>query len=106
MAVEIFLELRSTFDKPRKSEDTVINKYTKHGTLIIDDLGAEKLSEYVLQTWYMIISKRYNMGYPTIYTSNLTPAQLVEHYGERLASRVLSGEIIKITGSDYRIRRK
>lgn len=40
--------------------------------LVIDDLGAERHSEYALETVYMVIDERYKAKKPLIVTTNLT----------------------------------
>lgn len=40
--------------------------------LVIDDLGAERSSEYALETVYMVIDERYKAKKPLIVTTNLT----------------------------------
>jgi len=63
----------------------------KQGVLALDDLGAEKTTDFVRQALYIVIAARERWGRPTIITSNLTPAQIGEHLGDRIASRVCAG---------------
>lgn len=50
-----------------------LNKYT---LLIIDDLGAERKSEFMQEQVYNIIDARYRSGLPFIITTNLTADEL------------------------------
>lgn len=100
----IFLEIKSAFDKGENAEKTIIDRYTKIKFLIIDDIGVEKVSEWSLVIWYMIIDKRHTAMLPTIYTSNL----LIENFANidtRIASRLGSGYVYTVQGSDYRIKK-
>lgn len=84
------------------SEAESINKY--RGLLILDDIGAEKCSDWVLETFYIIINNRYNQILPTIFTSNLTIQEFAEHYGDRITSRVVGMcDIYEMTGEDRRL---
>ena len=74
------------------------------GLLIIDDFGTEKMSEWVEETFYSLINKRYEEVLPTIFTSNLSPDKLTEKYGDRIVSRIIgSCDVIELTGSDKRL---
>lgn len=44
--------------------------------LILDDLGAERSTDYALEQVYNIVDSRYRAGLPVIYTTNLTLEQL------------------------------
>lgn len=58
------------------------NKYiddlNQYSLLIIDDLGIERGTEYVLEQVYSVVDGRYRSGKPLIVTSNLTLQQLRE----------------------------
>ena len=77
------------------------------GVLIIDDLGAEKSSEFVSEAVYKIVNKRYEEILPTIITSNLSLGELSERVGDRISSRLAEMcEVIKLEGSDRRLTNK
>lgn len=63
--------LNSGFDKQKLVEDM-----KNFDLVVIDDLGAERQSEYALETVYLIIDERYKTGKPLIVTTNLTLAEL------------------------------
>lgn len=104
-AIDLLLDIKSTFGKDCPNEMDTIRKYNFYKWLIVDDLGSEKATDYVLQSWYSIIDHRYSNCKPTIYTSNLTPKEIAERYGDRIASRLISGLSIKLDGEDYRLKR-
>lgn len=72
--------------------------------LILDDIGAERPSEYVCERLYDLINHRYTNMLATIYTSNLTPFELGDRLGSRIESRVRSAEQIKLVGADRRTK--
>jgi DNA replication protein DnaC len=74
------------------------------GLLFLDDLGSEKMTEWVEETLYLILNHRYNEVLPTIITSNLTIEQLADRVGDRIASRVVGMcDVVKLEGPDRRL---
>lgn len=77
---------------------------TYKGALIIDDIGSEKPTEWVLETFYTLINARYEENLPTIFTSNLTIEELAGRLGDRIASRIVEMcEVKKLDGIDRRL---
>jgi len=71
--------------------------------LILDDLGHEKVSDFILQEVRRIIDWRYRSMLPIAIATNFTEAQIMEKYGEHTYSRWLgSCDIVEVAGSDYR----
>jgi len=56
--------------------------------LLIDDIGAAKHSDWTEEITYRLINHRYQECTPTIFTSNVTPAELANVLGDRIASRL------------------
>lgn len=105
-STDIMIELRSTFSTENNSnESDVIQKYINVDVLIVDDIGTEKNSDYVTQSWYQIINQRYNDMKPTVFTTNMTLPKISEFFGDRIASRMASGMVIKIEGNDERLNK-
>jgi DNA replication protein DnaC len=101
----LLMELRDSFrDKAERSEREIIEHYAKVQLLVLDDLGAEKTSEFALQSLYIIIDKRYSEMRSTIITSNLTVDEIAEKVGDRIASRIAGMcKVIELKGRDRRI---
>lgn len=53
-----------------------INSFNHYKLLIIDDLGVERQSEFVLEQVYAVINARYKAGLPLILTTNLSVEEL------------------------------
>ena len=71
--------------------------------LVLDDVGAEKASEWTQERIYSIVDERYVRCLPLIVTSNLPPRGLAEQAGERTASRLAEMcVVVPITGTDRR----
>jgi len=109
-AVDLFKEIRDTFsEKSARNERALLEEFGKAvPLLVIDDLGTEKVSEWVEQTLYDLIDRRYGELLDTIITSNLEPAALSAHYtnhGPRLMSRIFAmGPLYEVEGVDRRIK--
>lgn len=100
-AVELFYELKQTFeDGSQTTESDIITKYVVKDLLVIDDIGAEKISEWSRQTFYLLVDRRYRDCKQTIYTSNLSLEQLKNVVDDRIASRLSTCELIELKGED------
>lgn len=64
--------LQSSFD----GRQEYINSLNRYTLLILDDLGAERKSEYMQEQVFNIIDARYRSGLPMIITTNLTSEEL------------------------------
>jgi len=58
------------------------------GWLMLDDFGAEKLTDFTRQTYYLIINHREQWDLPTIITSNLNLNEVDAWIDRRLSSRI------------------
>lgn len=100
-ATSLLNEIRSSYDSD--SFDRVISRFKEAHLLIIDDLGAEKTTDWVLDIFFEIIDYRYAELKPVIIATNLTPAEIKAKLDERIMSRIYEMCIgIKLTGKDYR----
>lgn len=100
---QLLCDLRDTFgDNSKTNEKQVIEKHAKPELLVLDDLGAEKVSDWTGQSLYLLISQRLNDMKQTIITSNLSLAEIDAH-DPRLASRLAGMKQLKMTGKDRRI---
>ncbi len=78
-------------------------RLTSVDLLHIDDLGAEKRSDWVLEQLYAIVDERYATNRSIVVTTNMTVPQLEEQIGERTVSRLAQMcETLPMYGSDRR----
>jgi DNA replication protein DnaC len=103
--------IRSTYDPSiRTTELEILRPVMKTDLLVLDDLGAEKTSEWVEETMNLIVNTRYNERRATIFTSNYPdipddtePNSLIFRVGERMRSRLHEMcEFVVMDGADYR----
>ena len=72
--------------------------------LVLDDMGAEYLSERNTSLLYEIINGRLCRSLPMIINTNLTAGELNARYNERLFSRLFSMEVLFFNGNDNRLK--
>jgi len=105
--------IRSTYDPiVRTTESEILRPVMEADLLVLDDLGAEKTSEWVGETLNLIVNTRYNERRLTIFTSNYEekedrtdPDSLLVRVGARMHSRLYEMcEFLEYDGADYRHR--
>lgn len=108
--IDLLFEIRGTYSRSEKfrvdGEKELIAKYAGVPLLILDDLGAEKTTDWARQVLYNIIDQRWINQKPIIVTSNLSLDELEERLGERITSRIAGMcQLVEMRGEDYRIRK-
>jgi DNA replication protein DnaC len=103
--------IRSTYAPSiRTTELEVLRPVMTADLLVLDDLGAEKTSEWVEETMNLIVNTRYNERRVTIFTSNYLdipddsdPNSLLFRIGHRMRSRLHEMcDFLEMDGADYR----
>ncbi len=103
------------------SEMQILDPVLASEVLVLDDLGAERPTEWVRDTFAYIINSRYNQKLTTLITTNFEDGQgertklsdgtriageetLTDRIGARLRSRLYEMcKVIRIEGSDFRV---
>jgi DNA replication protein DnaC len=83
-------------DNDGKTLDALMNSCL----LVLDDLGAERETDFTKDRVSAVLRSRYNQMLPTIITSNAT--NLGELGDQRIASRLSDGLVITLNGKDRR----
>ncbi len=103
--------IRSTYNPvTRTSEADVLGRVMKAELLVLDDLGAERPTDWVEETMNLIVNTRYNDRKPTIFTTNYEDVpdtddldSLLVRVGFRMHSRLREMcEFLEYAGPDYR----
>src|SRR6266511_3437808 len=81
-------------------------RLTSVDLLHVDDLGAEKRSDWVLEQLYAMVNERYEAERSMVVTTNLDQAALEEQIGMRTVSRLVEicGDPLPLFGQDLRYR--
>ena len=100
---ELLDNLREVYNKPGRNLDEWMDAVQNADLLILDDLGSERVTEWVRERIFVIVNHRYRESLPTIFTSNIGPKDLAQQLGERTASRIIAMcDWIALEGEDYR----
>ncbi|OFW42341.1 MAG: hypothetical protein A3J29_11910 [Acidobacteria bacterium RIFCSPLOWO2_12_FULL_67_14b] len=103
--------VRDTYNRSvDETEMSVLAPVLNADLLVLDDLGAEKSSEWVQETLGLVVNTRYNAKRATIFTSNLDDdlpntdlRSFIYQLGARTRSRLKEMcHWVKIIGPDYR----
>lgn len=98
-----FLEdVRKQFNNPDPAFQYIMELVETIPLLIIDDIGAEKASDWVRERLLNLIDERYSNNRSTIYTSNCSLSQISESLGSRLADRLKEAESLQFKGTSKR----
>jgi DNA replication protein DnaC len=103
--------IRSTYNPvTRTSETDILRPVMEAELLVLDDLGAERPTDWVEETMNLVVNTRYNDRRPTIFTSNyedLADTEALEsllvRVGFRMHSRLREMcEFLHYSSPDYR----
>jgi DNA replication protein DnaC len=101
----LLARIRRTYDAD-PGEDSYLaffRRLTSVDLLHLDDLGAEKRSDWVLEQLYAIVDERYVTGRSMVVTTNLDQEKLEEQIGVRTVSRLVEMcEELPLFGDDHR----
>lgn len=87
--IKLFGIIKKSYNNEiEQDESKIISEFIDCDVLIIDDLGKEKPSEWVLEKLYYIINERYEHNKPIIITTNFSENQLIDIFtvGENKSS--------------------
>ena len=74
--------------RPGRTPLAALEDVERAELLLLDDLAAERASEWTVEVLYRLIDARWNACLPTIVTVNAPEGSLRERLGDRIASRL------------------
>jgi DNA replication protein DnaC len=78
---ELLERIRATFGRQAKEhEREIMTALQDCDLLVLDDLGAEKVSDWTLDVLFRIIDGRYRAKKPTLFTTNFSPTELLKRF--------------------------
>jgi len=103
---DLLYKIRAGFGKEENESEQVIEAAKTAKILALDDLGAEKATEWVIEQLFLIVNYRYEHLLPTIVTTNCQGKELENHIGRRMLSRIAEMTVpIVIKAADYRMKK-
>lgn len=88
---------------PAGEEETLLRTAAGADLLILDDLGTEFNSNYLITTLYSLLNNRLGAKLPTVVTTNITDGSLLEKlYTEKVSSRLSTFVPCRFVGEDIR----
>lgn len=99
------IELQSSFNEKINTFELLNDKAKNPNFLLIDDFGADGLTDFIRRIIYFLINERDLCGKQTIITSNYSLEEIDRQIDPRISSRIAGMcEIINLTGKDRRIK--
>jgi DNA replication protein DnaC len=100
-------ELRAGFDPTRQAlgEGTaqMLDHYRTCGLLVLDDLGAEKLSDWTTEQVYLLMDHRYRQRLPIFASSNWSAEELAQWLDRRVLDRLRETcAMLEVRGPNWR----
>ena len=104
--VELLDMWRPGNDAKKEQGEWLFHRAKMDDLVILDDIGAEKASEWTEDRLYAVVDARYRMERATIFTTNCTEGDLLKNGYGRIVSRIFEmTEVLKVTGPDHRRKR-
>lgn len=104
--VDLMDRIRRGFENKDDNEVDLREIMNFKGLLILDDIGAEKTTEWTNERLYLLLNSRYENMLPVFFTSNLTLEELRTQISDRVVSRISGMTLrIKVEGDDRRYKK-
>lgn len=102
---ELMQSVRDDFGRAPADKERLLERILESkGLLLLDDIGAERLTDWTLEQFYLLINKRYENRLPILFSSNLSVQELAEQLGDRIVSRIIETcDIVNLEGADRRL---
>ncbi|MFL5906471.1 MAG: ATP-binding protein [Solirubrobacterales bacterium] len=105
---KLLSRIRQTFDAETgaQSYSEFFERLSSVDLLHLDDLGAEKQTEWVLEQLYALVNERYERQRSLVVTSNYEDNELEDQLGSRIVSRLIEmcGDPELLFDEDRRVR--
>jgi DNA replication protein DnaC len=103
----LLAEIRDTYSAEGREDSYMdfFRRLSRVELLHLEDLGAEKQTDWVLEQLYSLINQRYEDERAIVATTNLDYGQLEQQIGARTASRLaeICGDLWPLFGPDQRL---
>lgn len=104
--MDLLGRLRKCYQSENESDVAILELLKTIDVLVLDDIGVEKVTDWVAEKLYEIVDARYGAK-ATIYTTNLTGDEMSKKLSLAISSRVYGVETVLILeGNDRRLRKQ
>lgn len=105
---DLLSSIRATYGpNAERGEWELMKEVREIDMLVLDDIGAERPTDWVVERLFAIINHRHSELLPTFFTSNLALPELAERLGERTTWRIAEmSEVIHVTGANLRNKKR
>jgi len=106
-ASHVFAQFESAKFSREDPAQADVNRFLNCDLLIVDDLGSEMVTAFVVSALYQVVNTRMITGKKTILSTNLSPEELGRRYSAAILSRI-EGEyqILTFFGEDIRKQKR
>lgn len=103
---DLFDVIRESYSKGAPPDGDIFKRAKTASFLVLDDIGAERPTEWVCEKLYQLVNHRHGEELTTVFTSNLTMSELAERIGERTCWRIAEMcSIVHVEGPNLRDKR-
>lgn len=103
MVPAVFAQIRAAIGRGDEGAASLLEDYKQAPLLVLDDLGSERVTDWVREQLFILVDARYQAMLPTVVTTNDTLEDLEEYVGQRIVSRIMEMcDGIALDGPDYR----
>lgn len=83
-----------------------VRMFSGNDAVVLDDLDKTRPSEYGMEQLFAAVDTREQAGAPLLVTTNLSPSEIGERYGDPLMSRLVGYcRSVRVDGDDWRVAR-
>ncbi len=94
-AADLFELIRQyRFEENRQKFEDMLEQLRTCDLLVIDDLGAERTTEFVIEQLVILLEERNYRNKPWIISSNLNINEIIQTYNDRTADRILDRAVL------------
>ena len=104
-AADIPIDIQASYNSNSISEYEIMLQLKTVKLLVLDDLGADKMTEFDRGIIHSIIDSRINYCLPTIITTNVPPDKMSDILDSRTVDRLLGSDFYLFTLTDESYRR-
>jgi len=102
------VDMRREMGRPDQPFTEAIHELrSRPATVVLDDLGREKASDWTAEVIYVLVNDRYEAMLPTIVTTNLSREELASSgYWPAISRLAEDGTLIEVKAPDHRLGKR